>query len=85
MEALDGNAIGGDLFEIFGREMTTTNGTCAECRTRAQIAELAVYGSAPGSVVRCRTCASVAFVLVNKGGQTQLHRAGFKLDNHEGS
>ena len=31
MEALDGNAIAGTLFEHFGTEMTTTIGACAHC------------------------------------------------------
>lgn len=33
-------AIAGDLFEIFGREMTTETGFCVECGTTAQLAEL---------------------------------------------
>ena len=31
MDPLDGNAIAGDLFEVFGAEMTTAVGTCAHC------------------------------------------------------
>jgi hypothetical protein len=43
MEALDGNAIAGELFSAFGREMTTARGTCTSCATTSQIAELRVY------------------------------------------
>ena len=35
MEALDGNAIGGLLHEVFGTEMTAAEGTCAACGARA--------------------------------------------------
>ena len=31
MQAVDGNAIAGDLFEIFGTDMTTARGACAHC------------------------------------------------------
>jgi hypothetical protein len=45
--AVDGNAIGGLLMEVFGTEMTTAVGTCASCGAARQVAELVVYG--PGS------------------------------------
>jgi Family of unknown function (DUF6510) len=68
MEALDGNAIGGLLIEVFGVEMTTATGTCATCGAVAQVAELVVYLEAPGTVARCRTCDSVLMVVVEKRG-----------------
>jgi hypothetical protein len=63
MDALDGNAIAGELFAAFGQEMTTVVGTCASCGARSPIAELRVYVSGPGIVARCPGCASVAIVL----------------------
>jgi hypothetical protein len=63
MDALDGNAIAGDLVATFGREMTTAVGACASCGARSAIAELRVYISGPGTVARCPDCASVAMVL----------------------
>jgi hypothetical protein len=68
MEALDGNAIGGLLIEVFGAEMTTASGTCASCGAVMQVAELVVYLEAPGTVARCRTCESVVMVVVDKQG-----------------
>jgi Family of unknown function (DUF6510) len=68
MEALDGNAIGGMLIEIFGAEMTTAKGTCANCGAVMQVAELVVYLQAPGTVGRCRTCESVVMVVVERRG-----------------
>ena len=63
MDILDGNAIAGDLFATFGREMTNVAGTCASCGAVTVIAELAVYISGPGTVARCPACAGVAIVL----------------------
>jgi hypothetical protein len=83
LEALDGNAIAGDLFEIFGRDMTCARGICTQCQTIALVAELAVYARAPGTVVRCRSCGSVALVLLNVRGATRLLTARFKLDHEE--
>jgi hypothetical protein len=79
MEAVDGNAIAGQLLEHFGVEMTTAAGTCAHCGARAQIAELRVYNRAPGAVVRCRSCAKVVMVLVDVHGHTRVHMDGFRL------
>jgi Family of unknown function (DUF6510) len=62
MEAVDGNAIGGLLYEIFGTEMTTAASVCGSCGAARQVAELTVYLQAPGTVVRCRSCHSVLMV-----------------------
>jgi hypothetical protein len=64
MEALDGNAIAGQLFELFGVEMTTAVGVCAGCSARRQLAETLVYVGGPGTVMRCRECAAVLAVFV---------------------
>jgi hypothetical protein len=63
MDALDGNAIAGDLFAAFGHEMTTIVGRCTSCESFSAIAELRVYISGPGTVARCPGCASIAIVL----------------------
>lgn len=61
--ALDGNAIGGMLMDVFGAEMTGATGTCATCGRRAPMAETVVYLRAPGAVVRCRSCSAVLMVI----------------------
>ena len=63
-DALDGNAIGALLHEVFGTEMTAAVGTCATCGATGPVAEFVVYRRAPGTVVRCRVCASVLMVIV---------------------
>ncbi len=79
MEALDGNAIAGALFQLYGAEMTTATGTCAHCGAGAQIAELRVYPRAPGAVVRCGNCGSVVFVVVEVSGATRIHLDHFRF------
>ena len=68
MDALDGNAIGGLLLEVFGTEMTAAIGTCAFCGRTGPVAETLVYLRAPGTVVRCRTCGNVLMVFAEVRG-----------------
>jgi hypothetical protein len=77
MEALDGNAIGGLLLEVFGVEMTTATGACASCGATGYLAESEVYLQAPGTVARCRTCRNVLMVLVSVRGITCVDLGGF--------
>jgi hypothetical protein len=79
MDALDGNAIAGQLFDLFGVEMTTATGECAHCGAVAQMAELVVYLRAPGTVVRCRSCTEVVMVLVDKRGIACVDLRGLDL------
>lgn len=66
MDALDGNAIGGLLHEVFGMEMTAATGKCANCGLMAPVAEAVVYLQAPGTVVRCRRCNAVLMVFLRR-------------------
>ncbi len=66
--AVDGNAIGGLLAEVFGTEMTTAVGTCGSCGAVSLVAELAVYRPGLGTVVRCRSCDSVLMVFASVRG-----------------
>jgi hypothetical protein len=68
MDALDGNSIGGLMIDVFGTEMTVALSTCATCGASGPVAELAVYGQAPGTVVRCRSCDAVLMVFVTAHG-----------------
>jgi uncharacterized protein DUF6510 len=68
MDALDGNAIGGLLLDLFGMEMTTARGVCAHCGATGELATLVVYLQAPGTVVRCRSCSEVVMVVVDHRG-----------------
>jgi hypothetical protein len=79
MEALDGNAIAGRLFEVFGAEMTATRGTCMNCGAISYVAEVEVYLQAPGIVARCRTCRTVLMVLVTVRGVTCVDLSGLEM------
>ena len=81
MEALDGNAIVGALFEYFGTEMTTAAGTCAHCGRDSLIAELRVYSRAPGTVVRCPHCGNVVGVVLTIGGSDRVDLGHFHLQH----
>ena len=61
---LDGNAIAGDLREIFAVDLTTAVATCAGCGHPSAIAELRVWGPAAGLVARCPSCDDVILRLV---------------------
>jgi hypothetical protein len=62
--ALDGNAIGGLLHEVFGAEMTAAVAVCGSCGATGPMAETVVFLRAPGTVVRCRACSSILMVVV---------------------
>ena len=76
MDALDGNAIGGLLIEVFGAEMTAADSTCATCDASRPVAELVVYDRAPGTVVRCRSCSSIMMVMVKRASLICLDLSG---------
>ena len=64
MEALDGNALGGLLLDVFGAELTNAMGVCADCGAHAVVAECEVYVGGPGAVARCRACKGLLFAVV---------------------
>lgn len=76
MDALDGNAIAGELYAVFGREMTVATAACAACGARSYLAEIAAYLSAPGMVGRCRSCDHVLLVLTEIRGVTCVDAGG---------
>ena len=76
MEAVDGNAIGGLLLEVFGTEMTNAATVCGSCGAAGPVAELVVYLRAPGTVVRCRSCDSVLMVFVKVHERTCVDLLG---------
>jgi hypothetical protein len=66
--ALDGNAIGGQLIETFGVELTAATAICGSCGAAAAVAETVVFLRGPGTVARCRSCEAVLIVLVGVRG-----------------
>ena len=79
MDALDGNAIAGALFEHFGHEMTMAEMRCSHCQTTSLMAELRVYMKAPGAVARCPACDDVVMVIVNVRGIDRFDMAHMEM------
>jgi uncharacterized Zn finger protein len=79
MEALDGNAIAGPLFEHFGGEMTAVVGSCAHCGRASHVAELVVYTRCPGTVARCPHCGNIVMVLVTIRDSLQIDSTAFRM------
>ena len=74
---VDGNALGGLLAEVFGREMTDTRGCCASCGTVNPLGAMRLYRSA-GDVMRCPTCGTVTIVAVVIRERTRVHLGGVR-------
>lgn len=79
MTYVDGNAIGGLLSEVFGRDTTDVSGRCRACGAENVVAALHVYRAA-GVVVRCPTCQAVLMCVV-----TGADRVWVDLDGLLGS
>jgi DNA-directed RNA polymerase subunit RPC12/RpoP len=72
---LDGNAIGGLLADVFGREATEVSGRCSRCGAENFVGALHVYRAA-GVVVRCPACNAVLMCFVEAHGQVWVDLAG---------
>jgi hypothetical protein len=85
MEAVDGNAVGGLLRDVFGAELTNATGTCANCGAVAPVAETVVFLRGPGVVIRCRACDAVLVVIVEKRGVRCVDLQGLSGLRKEGA
>ena len=74
---VDGNALGGVLMEVFGREMTDTRGRCASCDSVHAVGAMLVYRSA-GDVMRCPTCGNIVVVVTTIHERARVHLAGMR-------
>ena len=79
MDALDGNAIAGALFDHFGHEMTMAEMRCSHCKSTSLMAELRVYMKAPGTVARCPACDEVVMVIVNIHGAERFDTSHMQM------
>jgi Family of unknown function (DUF6510) len=53
---VDGNAVAGQLEQMFGRDMTMAVARCAGCSREAEIGALMAFTRGPGVVLRCPAC-----------------------------
>jgi hypothetical protein len=56
---LDANAVAGDLYDLFGVELTAVLHQCASCGNRAAVGTLRAWTRGPGTVLRCSVCSDV--------------------------
>ena len=56
------------------------SGRCAHCGSVARVAELRVFGRAPGSVARCPSCGNVVFVVLEVRQTAEVRVSGFELE-----
>jgi ribosomal protein S27E len=75
MTHLDGNAIGGLLTDVFGRDATDVSGRCSGCGAENLVGALHVYRAA-GVVVRCPSCQSVLMRFVEARDEVWADLAG---------
>lgn len=61
---LDGNAVAGDLTELFGIDMTSNDAECAHCRQVSAVGAMLAFTQVPGIVLRCPSCESVMVRIV---------------------
>ncbi len=73
---LDGNALAGILYDIFGAEMTTTPAECANCGDVAEMGALLAFTHAPGMVLRCPSCENVVVRIVQTPDSIYLDARG---------
>ena len=65
---LDGNAAGGALRDVFGREMTSALATCSGCGTIGPLGALLEYGHGMGVILRCPACDTALLRIVSTPG-----------------
>ena len=75
-QELDGNAMAGELQEVFAVDVTTAVATCGGCGTPSVVARLRVWGPAPGLVARCPGCDDVVLRLVRGPDRAWLDLRG---------
>ena len=73
---VDGNAIAGELEQIFGHDMTMAVARCAGCAADSMMATLMAFVRGPGVVLRCPSCQSVIARIVETPTATYLDAAG---------
>jgi hypothetical protein len=76
MNELDGNAMAGDLREIFAVDVTAARYTCAGCGHVDVVATLRLWASGMGQVARCPHCADVVLRLVQAPDRVFLDLRG---------
>lgn len=73
---VDGNAVAGQLEQIFGRDMTMAIARCAECARDAALGALRAFTRGPGTVLRCPACQNAIARIVETPSALYLEARG---------
>jgi Family of unknown function (DUF6510) len=73
---VDGNAVAGQLQQIFGRDMTMAVARCAGCANEAEMGALMAFTRGPGVVLRCPACQAAIARIVETPSATYLEARG---------
>jgi hypothetical protein len=73
---LDGNAVAGLLYEVFGVELTNSPGQCANCGHTGELATLLAFTQAPGATLRCPVCKQAVIRIVQTPDAIYLDARG---------
>jgi hypothetical protein len=69
---VDGNAAGGILLEVFGRDMTSARAACAHCDREAELADAIAELDPAGVILLCRGCGRTLLTCLRDGGSATL-------------
>ena len=69
---VDGNAVAGMLWDVFGADVTALIGVCGGCGEAAPVAETIVELDETAAIVRCRTCTHTLFTVLRDGDRVRL-------------
>jgi hypothetical protein len=73
---LDGNAVSGMLYQVFGAEMTTSPAECAHCGVVTEMGGMLAFTQAPGIVLRCPACGGILLRMVETPDAIWLEARG---------
>ncbi|GAB2617356.1 hypothetical protein Aab01nite_30620 [Paractinoplanes abujensis] len=73
---LDGNAMAGDLREIFAVDVTAARYVCAGCTHADAVGTLLLWHQSPGLVARCPSCGDVVVTVVRAPDRVFLDLRG---------
>jgi uncharacterized protein DUF6510 len=73
---VDGNAVAGQLQQIFGRDMTMATARCASCASDAAMGALMAFTRGPGIVLRCPSCQAAIARIVETPSAIYLEARG---------
>ncbi len=76
---LDGNSAGGALRDLFARDVTAAQATCAGCGAVHAVGALLAYGHAMGVILRCPGCEAVMLRLARTPGWLRVDASGVGL------